>query len=153
MIKHQLASIPVQADIAADDMVYGVKSQILEALFNLMDNDYEATEDMMKYRLTPEARCDYHPSVKVKFEQFDGYSQITISDNGSGIQESDKKRIFVPYFTTKSSYKKSGSGIGMFVVYKMIVENHGGKIWFDSQYLKGTTFYIKLPKKGRKISG
>ena len=66
------------AEIPADDMIYGVKSQILEALFNLLDNDYEATDDMMKYRLPPEERFDYHATIKVKLEQFDSYVLITM---------------------------------------------------------------------------
>ena len=48
------------------------------------------------------------------------------------------------FYTSKPS-SKSGSGIGAYVVKRMIEENHKGKIWFESEYLKGTTFYIELP--------
>ncbi|MBU1112360.1 MAG: HAMP domain-containing histidine kinase, partial [Candidatus Omnitrophica bacterium] len=64
--------------------------------------------------------------------------------------DEDKKKIFAPFFTTKSSYK-SGTGIGIYVVKRIIEESHQGQISFSSEYLQGTTFYIKLPKKGRKI--
>lgn len=65
--------------------------------------------------------------------------EIQISDNGKGIPEEQKDKIFIPHFTTKST----GSGIGLSVV-KQIVENHGGTITFESKENQGTTFYIYL---------
>jgi signal transduction histidine kinase len=84
--------------------------------------------------------------MELKLTQDPSFSRIEISDNGIGVNEEDKHRIFAPFFTTKSSYK-SGTGIGMYVVQRMVEENHGGKVWFDSSYMKGTKFFIELPKK------
>jgi len=64
---------------------------------------------------------------------------IEVSDNGCGISEKEQEKLFVPYFTTKSS----GSGIGLSMV-KQIIENHDGEISFVSELEKGTTFRIKL---------
>lgn len=64
---------------------------------------------------------------------------IEISDNGIGIDDAQKEKIFVPYFTTKNT----GSGIGLSVV-KQIIENHDGEISFDSELNRGTTFRIRL---------
>ncbi|MFY0600478.1 MAG: HAMP domain-containing histidine kinase [Cyclobacteriaceae bacterium] len=68
---------------------------------------------------------------------------IEIRDNGSGIEESDREKIFTPYFSTKTS----GSGIGLAVAKKGI-ENAGGNIWFESKVGEGTTFFISLPIVG-----
>lgn len=65
---------------------------------------------------------------------------FSFSDNGIGIAEEKHSKIFVPYFTTKST----GTGLGLAMV-KQIIENHRGKIWFESAENKGTTFYFELP--------
>lgn len=66
---------------------------------------------------------------------------IEIEDNGQGIPEEMRAKIFVPYFTTKGT----GTGLGLAMV-KQIIENHAGSIYFDSEEGKGTIFTITLPK-------
>ncbi len=65
---------------------------------------------------------------------------VKISDNGKGIPEEIRDKMFVPNFTTKTS----GMGLGLAIV-KGIIESAGGKIWFETKTGKGTTFYIELP--------
>lgn len=66
---------------------------------------------------------------------------IKIKDNGCGIGEEEKKKIFMPNFTTKSS----GMGVGLSIVYD-ILETIGGNISFESELGKGTTFIIEIKK-------
>jgi len=66
---------------------------------------------------------------------------ITVTDNGTGIAEDIREKVFIPNFTTKTS----GSGIGLAIA-KHGIEHSGGKIWFETEDGKGTTFYIELPK-------
>ena len=66
---------------------------------------------------------------------------ISITDNGSGIPDKLKSKIFEPKFTTKSA----GMGLGLGIV-KNIIKSHNGKISFVSTHQKGTTFSIVLPK-------
>lgn len=66
---------------------------------------------------------------------------ITITDNGLGIPEDIREKVFIPNFTTK----RAGSGIGLGIA-KHGIEHSGGKIWFETEDGKGTTFYIELPK-------
>jgi two-component system nitrogen regulation sensor histidine kinase NtrY len=65
---------------------------------------------------------------------------LTIKDNGNGIPESLREKIFEPNFTTKSS----GTGLGLAFV-KNSIENAGGKVWFETILDEGTTFYLSLP--------
>jgi two-component system nitrogen regulation sensor histidine kinase NtrY len=65
---------------------------------------------------------------------------VTIKDNGNGIPEVMRSKIFTPNFTTKSS----GTGLGL-AMCKGIVEQSKGNIWFETKEGEGTTFYIELP--------
>ena len=68
-----------------------------------------------------------------------GRYRIEISDNGCGIGEEEKKKIFMPNFTTKSS----GMGVGLSIVYD-ILQTLGGNITFESEVGKGTTFIVEI---------
>jgi len=65
---------------------------------------------------------------------------IQIKDNGTGISDDLKEKLFTPNFTTKSS----GSGIGLPIV-KNIIESANGKIWFETELNIGTTFFVEFP--------
>lgn len=68
------------------------------------------------------------------------YVQVSISDNGTGVEEGLQDKIFLPHFSTK----KSGSGLGLAIA-KQGIEQMGGRIHFESFTGKGSTFYIELP--------
>jgi PAS domain S-box-containing protein len=71
---------------------------------------------------------------------------IQISDSGSGIPPGIRHRIFDPFFTTKGVGK--GTGQGLAIARSIVVEKHGGKITFDTEVGRGTTFSIRLPIEG-----
>ncbi|MBP7088472.1 MAG: GAF domain-containing protein [Candidatus Omnitrophica bacterium] len=145
-IKHEIAEAPLATNLdSQDDTIYGVKSQITEAIYNIIDNAYEATQEKIRF-LDVEEKKVFKPLIELKLTQKSDSSYIEITDNGIGIKKEDIQKIFAPFFTTKSSYK-SGSGIGMYVVKRMIEENHKGKVRFSSAYMEGTKFFIELPKK------
>ena len=78
--------------------------------------------------------------IKVKLKKDKGSIMITIQDNGVGISEDRKAKIFTPNFTTKTS----GMGLGLAIV-KNIVNNSDGKIWFETDVEIGSTFFISFP--------
>jgi two-component system, NtrC family, nitrogen regulation sensor histidine kinase NtrY len=78
--------------------------------------------------------------IKVNVETENEKVVVSVSDNGTGIPESLKKKMFTPNFTTKSS----GAGLGLSIV-KRYVENASGKIWFESESDKGSVFFIEFP--------
>jgi len=87
-------------------------------------------------------------SLKYVSGQNENFVQIEIKDFGIGIEEEDKDRLFTKFFRGKQAmeFHSEGTGLGLFIT-KNIIEAHGGKIWFDSEKGKGSTFYIKLPTK------
>lgn len=74
--------------------------------------------------------------------------QIIVSDNGCGIPLKERSRVFDPFFTTKNIGK--GTGQGLAIAYKIVVEKHGGTIKFESEEGVGTTFYVTLPVNGQE---
>ncbi len=68
---------------------------------------------------------------------------VTIADNGSGIPEAVRARIFEPFFTTKPAGR--GSGQGLAISRAIVEKGHGGKLSFETELGRGTTFFIRLP--------
>lgn len=145
MIKHEVDSLPISVKIDTKDSLYAAKSQLTEVIYNLMDNAYEAIKEK-EARISEKELESFFPIIQFSLTYTQDRQIIKILDNGIGIKEEDKPKIFAPFFTTKASYK-SGSGIGAYVLKRIIEENHKGKIWFTSTYMKGTSFIIELPKK------
>ena len=108
--------------------VYADKSQLLRVLTNVLQNAVEAIPE------------DREGNVRVSLEREDHSAIITITDHGSGIEPELVEKIFSPYFTTKGS----GTGLGLAMT-KKIIEFWKGKIWFEIERGKGTSFFIKLP--------
>ncbi len=93
--------------------------------------------------------------VEVEVKQSKSDFIISVKDNGIGIPKNMQDRIFEKFFRADNAIKKvtEGTGLGLYVS-KMIVENSGGSVWFDSQENQGTTFYVKMPLSGmRAIAG
>jgi len=72
--------------------------------------------------------------------------ELSVKDNGIGIPKDQQKRVFSKFFRAANAMKKEteGSGLGLFIT-KNIIETHKGKVWFESEEGKGTTFYLSLP--------
>ncbi|MBM3451632.1 MAG: GHKL domain-containing protein [Bacteroidetes bacterium] len=104
------------------------KDQIIRAVNNLLQNSIHA--------------CDGKKNalIEIKIYIETDVLRLAITDNGKGISLENQNKVFVPYFTTKSG----GTGIGLSIT-KQIIENHKGKIYFDSKENEHTTFCIELP--------
>lgn len=83
---------------------------------------------------------DNDPEVVIEVRLMVGEVVVSVTDNGDGIPEDARQRIFLPHFTTK----KSGSGLGL-AICRQGVEQMNGRIWCTSEVNKGTTFYVALP--------
>lgn len=108
--------------------------QIQQVLLNLMNNAVDAMQSVEK----PEIKiaCRYEKTAEALI--------ITVSDNGHGMNEDVRQKIFQPHFTTKAN----GHGLGLSNSRKIIL-NHGGEITVESSPGKGTAFTIRLPRNGR----
>jgi nitrogen fixation/metabolism regulation signal transduction histidine kinase len=104
------------------------KTQVNRLFTNLFQNAVQAAKEESALQLTITETTD------------ENHVTVCVADNGVGIPEQVKDKIFVPSFTTKSS----GTGLGL-AICKDIVERMGGEIWFETKLGEGTQFYVRLP--------
>jgi len=83
--------------------------------------------------------------IRISTRNIDHLLEIQIQDNGTGIPEHIRDKVFNLFFTTKPVGKGTGQGLGL--AHSIIVEKHQGKLFFESEVGIGTTFYIQLPLK------
>ena len=120
--------------------IRGNFTQLQEVFFNMIDNSYDA----MMQRKEEMKEPGYRGRLEISTREEGSHLEIFIKDNGMGVKEKDQKRLFTPFFTTKLSSKK-GTGLGLYVLRKIIEENHGGKVEFTSEYQKGSQTRLVLP--------
>lgn len=107
--------------------VYADPNQMLRVFNNLIKNALQAI---------PSEKTGI---IVIRLMEDNGHCLISFQDNGTGIPEEKQTRIFSPNFTTKTT----GMGLGLAMV-KNIIDLSGGRIWFDTEMKKGTTFFITL---------
>jgi len=109
--------------------VFADKNHLVSVFNNIIKNAIQAI---------PEGRTD--GLIDVSLIESDGKAVVKISDNGSGISDDMKDKVFVPNFTTKSS----GTGLGL-AISKNIIESVDGAIYFETEVGEGTDFFVTLP--------
>ena len=84
--------------------------------------------------------------VTISVKHVDSNIEIIIKDTGIGIPKEDYPRIFTKFYRAKNALllETEGSGLGLFIA-QNIIQAHGGKIWFESEEKKGSTFYVTIP--------
>jgi signal transduction histidine kinase len=125
-----------------------IPQDIGRVLLNIINNAFcAASEEALRVHQiisNSEAKSDsnFMAKVTVSTKLLDDKIQISISDNGPGIPEEIKDKIFQPFFTTKPTGE--GTGLGLSLAYD-IVQAHGGNIDIDSEVGRGSNFIITLP--------
>ena len=116
-----------------------IPQDIGRVLLNLTNNAFWAVNELSK-----KGETGYEPKVTVT-TQLTANSQllIAIKDNGTGMTEDVKAKIFQPFFTTKPTGQ--GTGLGLSLAYDIITKGHGGTLEVESKEGEGTTFIVKLP--------
>ncbi|HAS82490.1 MAG TPA: hypothetical protein DCS43_07425 [Verrucomicrobia bacterium] len=115
--------------------------KLKQILFNLLSNAVKFTPEGGS--ITVSARMADEPS---KIENQKSEILISVSDTGIGIKPEDQERIFREFEQVDSSYtrKYQGTGLGLALV-KQFVELHGGRVWVESEFDKGSTFWFTIP--------
>jgi len=139
--KVKLSEIDIVRDYPKDTpKIKGNLIQLQEAFFNFIDNAYDAIVE----RRTLLKEEGYRGRITVSAHPKNSALEIVVEDNGLGMQDEQAKKIFTPFFTTKTSSRK-GTGLGLYVVRRIITDMHKGTINFESDYKVGTRFILELP--------
>ncbi len=114
--------------------------QMNQVFMNILANAIDALDEA----IIQEKMQERFPQIKIT-TQITSEKQIVIqiADNGLGIPESIKERLFEPMFTTKPFGK--GTGLGLAIAHQIVVEKHNGKLTINSEVGEGTVFVIEIP--------
>ena len=135
LLEHQLKTSNVKLESVLDGSlppIMGNPGKLQQVFLNLFLNAKDAMAGGGTLRVATEVN---------------GHVSVSISDTGSGIAPEHVKRIYDPFFTTKSAPREGqrrGTGLGLAVTYG-IIQEHAGKIEVESQTGSGTTFYLEFP--------
>jgi signal transduction histidine kinase len=116
-----------------------VRQDIGRVLLNLFNNAFYA----MQERKNHEGDM-YKPALTITTRKQDNNIEISVADNGTGIPDHLKAKIFQPFFTTKPTGQ--GTGLGLSLSYDIVTKGHGGDISMQTAKDTGTTFTISLPQ-------
>jgi nitrogen fixation/metabolism regulation signal transduction histidine kinase len=119
-----------KSNVKYNATIFADRKQIKQALSNIIKNAIESIE---KY-----GNIAIKSTLVSKNNTY--YTRISIEDDGPGISEAIRDKLFTPYETTK----KNGTGLGLAIT-ERIIFTHGGRIWFNTSEKTGTTFFIDLP--------
>ena len=121
--------------VLADDLpkINIIAQDIGRVILNLVNNAFQSVKDVDK------------PEVVVTTRHGAKGLEISVKDNGPGIPEEIKDKIFQPFFTTKPTGK--GTGLGLSLSYDIITKGHSGQLKVESTKGEGATFTIILPKE------
>jgi signal transduction histidine kinase len=131
-------------------LVSVIPQDIGRVLLNLINNAFYAVAERSRstvHQRTVETlhatSLQYQPNVTVSTKRLENAIEIRVIDNGNGIPESIKDKIFQPFFTTKPTGQ--GTGLGLSLAYDIVTKGHGGSLEVDTKKGEGTTMIIRLP--------
>ncbi|MBN3961480.1 ATP-binding protein [Nostoc sp. NMS8] len=116
--------------------------QLNQVFMNIISNAIDALDNFDSKRAIAEIHANPN-KITITTEIIETNCVIRIADNGSGITEAVKERLFDPFFTIKPVGK--GTGLGLSISYQIVVEKHGGTLRCVSEPGQGTEFWIKIP--------
>lgn len=138
---YQNFNISIQEEYQKDiPLLSVVPQEISRAVLNIMNNACYAV-----WEKSQQGDASYKPTISVSVTLSNGELCIRITDNGKGMSEEVKKRMFETFFTTKPIGQ--GTGLGMSITRNIIENKHHGRIVFDSEENRFTVFSLLIPAK------
>lgn len=120
-------------------------NELSKSLINIFDNACYAIHK--KAQSSNEA---YQPTIRVTIQPQDGHLCLKVWDNGNGIPEADREKIFTPFYTTKPT-GAGNIGLGLSIAFDVIVKGHQGRFYIESEAGNFTSFIIELPTAKNEV--
>jgi signal transduction histidine kinase len=117
-----------------------VPQDITRVLLNLVSNGFYAG----RRRQSVEATTRFEPTLSVATRELGDAVEIRVRDNGIGIPDEVKDKLFQPFFTTKPTGE--GTGLGLSISYDIVTQQHGGSLTVESAVGEFSEFTIRLPR-------
>ncbi len=140
-VRFQAGSKGIKLDLQVDDDL------IVEA-------DYDIVKLILRNLIANAIKFSKeNDTITISASRNEQYAEVQIIDEGMGIKAEDQSKLFGnEHFTTRGTKNEKGSGLGLNLS-KEYVEEHGGELWFESEYKVGTTFYFTLPLTESRVNG
>lgn len=137
LVVELVQELELQGQVEVSDLpvVVGDESQLRRVFANLLTNAHKF--------------CDQEPRIQVGSVPDQGGWRFEVVDNGIGIEPQYQEKIFTPFQRLAADNPRPGSGLGLAIV-KRVIERHGGRVWFESEPGKGTTFSFWLPGESKQ---
>ncbi len=119
-----------------------IPQEIGRVLLNLLNNAFYAVNEKKNFRMQADGADEFEPRIIISTQKFDGRIEIRVKDNGLGIEENLKEKVFQPFFTTKPTGQ--GTGLGLSLSYN-IIKAHSGELKLETREGEMTEFIILLP--------
>jgi signal transduction histidine kinase len=140
--RDQSFNITLQRDLDEDIApITLVPQDMTRVLLNLFSNGFYAARRRQSMEPTP----DFEPTLRVATRDLGDAVEIRVRDNGIGIREEVKDKLFQPFFTTKPTGE--GTGLGLSISYDIVTQQHGGSIAVQSEPGSFTEFTVRLPRQ------
>ena len=120
-----------------------IPQDMSRVFINLFNNAFYAVNQKKQVSDSLPLTESYIPSVLVSTQKIGNQIVIKINDNGTGMPESVRAKVFQPFFTTKPTGQ--GTGLGLSLAYDIVTKGHGGSLEVESTEGVGTEFIIRLP--------
>ncbi|BCL36210.1 response regulator [Nostoc sp. MS1] len=153
ILKHRLKSIEIRPDIKIKKeygelpLINCFPGQLNQVFMNILANAIDALDESFnsKCKVVLNSEIDIYPEIIIQtiLSEDKNYAVIKIKDNGIGISNEDKVKVFDSLFTTKDVGK--GTGLGLSIARQIIVQKHGGQLEVNSEIGKGAEFIIYIP--------
>ncbi len=150
ILKHRLKGnkfrpeIEIFKDYGNLPQILGFPGQLNQVFMNILANAIDVFDEMSEARSMAQMKQNpYQIILTTKLDSVTQMVKISIQDNGCGMPDEVKAKIFEHLFTTKAVGK--GTGLGLSIARQIVVDKHGGKLSCDSQLGQGTEFIIEIP--------
>lgn len=129
-----------------DDLISQINvipQEIGRVFLNMFNNSFYSIQEKLKQSLGMQPAHDFTPEIKITTKNDGEFVVIQIVDNGMGIPNDIRQKVFQPFFTTKPPGE--GTGLGLSLSYEIIKNTHNGDLSVDSKEGEFTSFTIRLP--------
>jgi PAS domain S-box-containing protein len=144
-IKEEIDLIDLINNIIATIFIPSNIEVVIEKELPIVFSDKFRTQQLFQNLISNAVNYNDKPSgiVVIDFEDFDNYYVFSVKDNGIGIEDENKKKLFQMFQSFDSNHNSTGIGLS---IVRRIIENSNEKVWFESEQSKGSTFYFTMQK-------